>query len=120
MNRQRWAQLMLLAAALVGVRFVVPRLSRTPVRFELAAASCVAAATIEIRQAEQTARSLRVVPRPHHPTVYDTALHRGAYDVIVRLDCVDGTEQDGKARPIVISDEATIHLRAPGRCNCRP
>ena len=120
MNRRRWSQLALVVAAVVGFRFVYPQLSRVSIRFELAATECTSAATIEITQAGERARSLRIVPNPHHPTVYDTALHRGSYEVIVRLDCRDGTPLDGKARPVVISDEATIHLRAPGRCVCQP
>ena len=117
--RRYLAQFVLVAAALGGVQWIYPRISRVTAHFEVAAVRCAEAVAIEVWDNGEKVKSLRAMPATVGPAaVYTTALHRGAYDVVVRLDCTSGEVIDGKPRPIILKDDTTIHLRASGRCVC--
>lgn len=121
MNRKRLGQLVLVAGVVFGVYYVHPRLSRRSVRFEVGSAprACIDRVSIDIRKDGATIRRLGLSPAPRGAlAVYETALHPGPYDVRVVLDCTSGAVKDGKARPIVITDEAAIHLQSPSSCDC--
>ncbi len=117
MDRRTWSLVFLAGAAFVAVQWVYPRISRPQVRFEMPVPDCVSAAKMEIQRNGARLKSLRI-NSPRKIAVYETSLHRGEYEVLVRLDCASGDVRDGKPRPIVVSDEATFYLRPPQTCLC--
>jgi len=125
-KRKIFAQLLLVVAVVVGVQWIVPRLTRVDVRFEVSSrlrtrenAVCVSSLTVELRQNGQRVKALRGELAASGPAfVYETPLHRGAYEAYVRLNCTNGDVADSKVHALAITDEATIHLRPSRWCDC--
>lgn len=117
MDRRKWSLVFLAGAVFVAVRWVYPRIARFEVRFEVPVSECVLAAQIEIQRNGARLKSLRI-NAPRKIAAYETSLHRGEYEALVRLDCASGDVRDGKPRPIVVSDEAAFYLHPPPPCLC--